>query len=162
MPRQRLMPTCEPCFGECRAAHCRLPWNGRRPLRLPTVATRRPWFDHLIACVIWRWRASRYLSVTGYMPCNIFDMIFNKGSYYGEHKPEFHFILYIPDIFKFDTSLWITEYEILFHGDRKCVCNCSVFICVEFIFSLFNVAVQRQSLERKRKEAALPNLSCCL
>jgi hypothetical protein len=42
----------------------------------------------------------------------------------------------------------------------------TVFMCVEFNFSIFNDAVQRQSfdneLERMRKEAALPNLSCCL
>jgi hypothetical protein len=33
-----------------------LPLNGRRPLRTPIVTTRRPWFYHLIACAIWRWR----------------------------------------------------------------------------------------------------------
>jgi hypothetical protein len=48
----------------------------------------------------------------GYMLYNIFDLIFNKGSYYGELTPEIRFILYVPDIFKFDTSLWVTEYEI--------------------------------------------------
>jgi hypothetical protein len=54
------------CSRECRAAHCRLPWNGRRPLRKPIVTTRNPWFDHLIAYAIWRWRVSWKLNVTGH------------------------------------------------------------------------------------------------
>jgi hypothetical protein len=46
------------CSRECRAAHCRLPSNGRRQLRISAVTTRRPWFDSFISCAIWRWRVS--------------------------------------------------------------------------------------------------------
>jgi hypothetical protein len=53
----------------------RLPWNGRRPLRTPTVSTRRPWFDHLIACAIWRWHASWKLNVTGHILHTIFRLV---------------------------------------------------------------------------------------
>jgi hypothetical protein len=49
---------------------------------------------------------------------------------------------------------------------NACATLLCVFMSVEFIFSLFNDAVQHQSLdnksERMRKEAALPSLSCCL
>jgi hypothetical protein len=37
------------------AVHSHLPWNGRRPLHTPIITTRCPWFDHLIACVLWWW-----------------------------------------------------------------------------------------------------------
>jgi hypothetical protein len=43
---------------EFRGAHSHLPWTGRRLLQTPIVTTRRPHFDHLIACAIWRWRVS--------------------------------------------------------------------------------------------------------
>jgi hypothetical protein len=40
------------CLRECRAAHCRLPRNGWRPLRTRIITTRRSWIDHLIASAI--------------------------------------------------------------------------------------------------------------
>jgi hypothetical protein len=84
------------CSRECRAAHCRLPWNGRRPLRTPIVTTQRPWLDHLVACAIWRWRVSWKINVTGRVLYNIFDLFFfNKESHYEELVREFSFILYI-------------------------------------------------------------------
>jgi hypothetical protein len=83
------------CSREWRAAHCCLPWNGRRPLQTPIVTTRRPWFDHLIACAIWRWRVSWKLNVTGHMLYDIFDLFFNKESHYGDLVREFRFTPYI-------------------------------------------------------------------
>jgi hypothetical protein len=83
------------CSRECRAAHCRLPWNGRRPLRTPTVTMRRPRFDHMIACAIWRWRLSWKLNVTGHMLYNIFDLFSNEESHYEELVREFRFAMYI-------------------------------------------------------------------
>lgn len=34
------------CSWECRATHCRLPWNGRTPLRTPIAAS----YDALMVC----------------------------------------------------------------------------------------------------------------
>jgi hypothetical protein len=48
------------------AAHCRLPWNGWRSLRKPIVITRRPLYDYLMSCAIWRWRTSRKLRISGH------------------------------------------------------------------------------------------------
>jgi hypothetical protein len=42
----------------CHVVHSHLPWNGWRPLWIPTVTTRVTWFDHLIACAIWQWCVS--------------------------------------------------------------------------------------------------------
>jgi hypothetical protein len=55
------------CSRECRAVHCLLSRNGRRPLRTPILTRRRRWFHHLIACFIWHWRVSWKLTVTGHM-----------------------------------------------------------------------------------------------
>jgi hypothetical protein len=77
----------EVCSRECRTEHCRLSWNGRRPLQTPIVTMRRPWFDDLIACAVWRWRVSWKPNVTGHMlyAYNIFKLVFcNKESHYAE------------------------------------------------------------------------------
>jgi hypothetical protein len=42
-------------FREYLAAHFRLSWEGKRPVRTPIVTTRRLWFYHLISCTIWLW-----------------------------------------------------------------------------------------------------------
>jgi hypothetical protein len=60
------------CSRECRAAHCRLPWHGRRQLRKPAVTTRRPWSDSLISCGILRWRVSWELNVVRHTLYNTF------------------------------------------------------------------------------------------
>jgi hypothetical protein len=72
------------CSREYHVVHSRLPWNGWRLLWIPNVTTRRPWFDHLIACTIWQWRGSWKLNITGHMLYNIFDFFFNKESHYGQ------------------------------------------------------------------------------
>jgi hypothetical protein len=67
------------CSRECRTAHCHLPWNGRRLLWTPIVTTSRSWFDHLIACAIWRWRVYWKLNVTGYILRSIFDLLLTRN-----------------------------------------------------------------------------------
>jgi hypothetical protein len=77
------------CSRERRAAHWRLPWDGRRPLRTPIVTTRCKWFDHLTACVIRRWRVYWKLKVAGHV--SYFQIDLNKESHQGEFEGEFPF-----------------------------------------------------------------------
>jgi hypothetical protein len=51
-----------------------LPWNGRRPLQELIVTKMCPWFDHMIACAIWRRRVCWNLNATGEM-CKVFDFL---------------------------------------------------------------------------------------
>jgi hypothetical protein len=65
-----------------RVAHCLLPWNGRRSLRISAVTTkrRRP--------VSWKQNA------IGNMLYNIYRLSFYRGCHYGELVGEFRFILH--------------------------------------------------------------------
>jgi hypothetical protein len=69
---------------ECRVAHYRLSWYGRRILRLSIVTIRRPWFDHLTAGTIWWWRVSWKLNVTRHILYHTAGWLFNKASQYGK------------------------------------------------------------------------------
>jgi hypothetical protein len=105
------------CSTECHSAHCRLPWNGRRPFRKRTGTMRRPWFDHLTACAIWRWLLSWKLNVT-----ECFRLIFNKESHYGEPLREFRFacvyvglctcITGIRYCTWYDITIWIIAFKV--------------------------------------------------
>jgi hypothetical protein len=70
-----------------------LPGNGRMQLRARTVTTAPPYFGHLIAWTIWRWRVSWKLDVTGHVVL-YFRLVFNEKSHYGELVREFRSILY--------------------------------------------------------------------
>jgi hypothetical protein len=85
---QAVVTAVKVCSRECCVGHCHLPWNGQRLLRTPILTKRHPSFEHLIACAILWWR------VSGRLLYNIFDMLFNKESYYGQIVCEFHFTLY--------------------------------------------------------------------
>jgi hypothetical protein len=58
----------------------------RRSMRTdanPHCNSMRPWFDHLIACAIWRWHVAWKLNVTGHVLYSIFDCFFNEESGHG-------------------------------------------------------------------------------
>jgi hypothetical protein len=89
----RSVPTCLGSF-ECRGAHCRLPWNGRRLPGTAIVITRRPWFDHLIhhlmvTCILKTKRRRTYVA-------RYFRLFFlSSQTHYGELVREFRFTLCI-------------------------------------------------------------------
>jgi hypothetical protein len=62
---------------EC--THYHLSWNGRRPLRTPTVTTRHPWFDRLMVCISLRWSVHWKLTVTAHMMYNICDWLLTRN-----------------------------------------------------------------------------------
>jgi hypothetical protein len=62
------------CSRGCRAAHCRLTWDGRRPLRTTVLFKSRPWFDHFIAYTTSGQSVSWKLNITRQLLYNIHTM----------------------------------------------------------------------------------------
>ena len=71
-------------IGEWHEAHCHPTWNGGWPLWTPSVTASYPWFDHLIPCTVWGTLVSWKLNISGHILCDIFNLLFNKESHYGE------------------------------------------------------------------------------
>jgi hypothetical protein len=61
---------------ECYVAHCRLPWNGPKPLWISAIIT-RCWT--LIYWPIWQWYVSWKLNITGCMLYNIFGLFVTRN-----------------------------------------------------------------------------------